>query len=313
MKDRLENFMIGHLSHIDVSNCNLFDALEGVHFLPVNKDTYLLIQCFVNLTENGFPQIRYSAFIYDHYLVWSGMEQDDLRCLYRYVVGRMGGAAFGAGVSPSGSGSGSGSRGKNGFLTGPEDLHDDASPLNCPQVFLGPELGEYRLVIYQQQRVTMLLACEPESVVSMEFFRLLHSNMSPAISTLAAVMESKPGRGQGPEDQYRFLYFNKMNLALKTSIRTPWGSKLAGNATASLIPREVMAILSDMHKELTSGSTQTRDLVVRTGLAGEGWVLGRRSDQREFYVLFDKASTLAEVDADLKRLSAVYFGNVFLD
>jgi hypothetical protein len=56
---------------------------------------YLRIQCFINLTETSFPQVKSSAFLYkaqlryssvcvcfsreqDH-LVWSGLEQEDTR------------------------------------------------------------------------------------------------------------------------------------------------------------------------------------------------------------------------------------------
>jgi hypothetical protein len=35
-----------------------------VHFLPVDKNVYLRIQSFVNWTENNFPSIEYSCFLY---------------------------------------------------------------------------------------------------------------------------------------------------------------------------------------------------------------------------------------------------------
>lgn len=46
----------------------------------------------------------------------------------------------------------------------------------------------------------------------------------------------------------------------------------------------------------------------------EGWVVGRRSGQREFYVLFDKKdASLVQVGEDVGRLCEVYFSNIFID
>jgi len=35
------------------------------------------------MTENMFPDITYSCFLHSDHLVWSGLEQDDIRVLYR--------------------------------------------------------------------------------------------------------------------------------------------------------------------------------------------------------------------------------------
>ena len=42
--------------------------------------------CFINLTNNTFPQIRETIFMYKDHLVWSGLEQDDIRVLYKFIV-----------------------------------------------------------------------------------------------------------------------------------------------------------------------------------------------------------------------------------
>ena len=42
---------------------DLVDSFNGIQFLPLDKNTYLRVQCFVNLTESEFPAIKYSAFV----------------------------------------------------------------------------------------------------------------------------------------------------------------------------------------------------------------------------------------------------------
>ena len=52
----------------------------------MDKTLYLQVQSFINSTENAFYDITYSCFLYNYHLVWSGLEQDDLRTLYRYLT-----------------------------------------------------------------------------------------------------------------------------------------------------------------------------------------------------------------------------------
>jgi hypothetical protein len=58
----------------------------GIHFLPVDKHVYLRIQSFINLIENTFDCIVYSSFLYKNFLVWSGLEQDDMLKIYKFLV-----------------------------------------------------------------------------------------------------------------------------------------------------------------------------------------------------------------------------------
>lgn len=55
--------------------------------MPLDKNTYLKVQCFINLTETTFPQIKHSVFLHGDNLIWSGLEQDDMRALYRLLTG----------------------------------------------------------------------------------------------------------------------------------------------------------------------------------------------------------------------------------
>jgi len=69
----------------EIEKNDIFSSLDGIHFLPVDKNVYLRIQSVINDTENTFENILYSSFMYKHYLVWSGLEQDEMRGIYRYI------------------------------------------------------------------------------------------------------------------------------------------------------------------------------------------------------------------------------------
>jgi len=239
LRDKMELFFPRYVEKLDIGASNCFDTLDGIQFLPVDKETYLLIQCFVNLTENGFSkQIKHIAFLYEDHLVWSGLEQDDMRSLYRYVVSHMESQELKLAGKNATSGQ---------FVTGPSNSDDEDSPVNAPQVHIGNGTEEARLIIYQQGRVTVLLLIDPEYLTDMGFFAELKSSMAPAIQNLSTVVDRKFSlRVASGEDNYKFLYFNHMNLALKTSLK----SRVAGPTHSLIISNELSQLLSDLHADL---------------------------------------------------------------
>ena len=49
------HFDLPNVETIDVEgNLNLVDSFDGIHFMPVDKNVYLRIICFNNLTNNSF-------------------------------------------------------------------------------------------------------------------------------------------------------------------------------------------------------------------------------------------------------------------
>jgi len=99
------------------------------------------------------------------------------------------------------------------------------------------------------------------------------------------------------DEGFRYLYFNHMNLALKSSIERD-----------SLSP-DTIRILNKMHNDFEN-SPQLSEILI----SNEGWIVGRKSDQREFYILFDeKNANLLEINDEVKKLSAIYFRDIFID
>ncbi|KAJ7362140.1 vacuolar fusion protein ccz1 [Desmophyllum pertusum] len=69
---RVEHFYTSYLQTLNFSQFNLLDVFSG------------------NFKFNIFTlfssQIRFTAFLYSEKLVWSGLEQEDMRTLYKYLV-----------------------------------------------------------------------------------------------------------------------------------------------------------------------------------------------------------------------------------
>jgi len=48
--------------------------------------------------------------------------------------------------------------------------------------------------------------------------------------------------------------------------------------------------------------------------ATDYWIVGRRSEQREFYVIISKKdATLIDIHEEVKKLSSTHFANIFID
>jgi hypothetical protein len=72
---KLELFFPQHIATLDFEQSDVVEAFNGIQFLPLDKNTYLKVACFVNMTEAKFPSIEYTIFIYHDHLIWSGLEQ----------------------------------------------------------------------------------------------------------------------------------------------------------------------------------------------------------------------------------------------
>lgn len=339
LREKLSDFFGHYAPTINFKTVDLFSALDGVHFLPVDKNVYLRIQSFVNWTENNFPSIEYSCFLYRDHLVWSGLEQEDMRIMYHYLVNHLlppfkkwkdPKQQVWPIVSPT-------SKpnavpyfflkclfdGKwDGYMQAPQGVQPTVAslPMHCPRIQLSrphqyhtasngqqqaqtaPDGDFYNLIIFQMLDTTCLFLVRDATKLDARFFTELRTFVTPQLEFLTPILTDHWTKKQGYADDYRYIYFNHMNLALKTSIKKKGLS----------ITREHMKILTDMHADFEKATECVTELMVRT--QNDGWVVGRKSDQREFYVIFDqKNANLLEINDEVRKLCSTYFNNIFID
>jgi len=144
---------------------------------------------------------------------------------------------------------------------------------------------------------------------NLAFYASLEQFISVNLSKLAKMLNDQSARLQGQEDQFRFLYFNHMNLALKTSL----------SAKSSPLNMDTIRLIRSIHADfITSQSKRhdsyaTSEVCVKTKTSG--WVVGRRANQsqREFFVLIDeKIGNLSDIQEEVDRLAKIYFYNIFI-
>eukprot|EP00054_Salpingoeca_dolichothecata_P008619 m.48892 g.48892 ORF g.48892 m.48892 type:complete len:461 (-) comp17852_c0_seq4:65-1447(-) len=313
LKHKLKIFFPQYLETLDFANADILDALEGLHFLPLDKNSYLNVQSFVNATESEFRQIQYTVVLYQSHLVWSGLEQEDMRVLYHYLTGGLFKAlCSGSSVSSKSSSRSSSPAPRSGFMTGPEDVSNPDSPLNVPRIFVGisDKTVPLHLVIYQCHNMTCCFFIN-DSVESHSFYKKLHYLVGPQLEALVSMIrEQRTKRPSLGDSQYKYLYFNRMNLAQKASFQIAARKQFPPMAgTAGSVSLDYLRFLTDMHTDVAL-SQEDCEIVLKS--QQDFWIVCRKSDQREFFVILtQKNANLIIVNEEIRKLSKTHFNNIF--
>jgi len=134
--------------------------------------------------------------------------------------------------------------------------------------------------------------------LSVQFCQQLEKLIKPQITFLAPII-SEHAKKLTVEEGFKYLYFNHMNLALKSSM------------DREMISHDISRVLNKMHADFEHSSNLSEILI---STQNDGWIVGRKSDQREFYIIFDRqGANLLEINDEVKKLSAAYFRDIFID
>ncbi|CAI8013597.1 Vacuolar fusion protein CCZ1 homolog, partial [Geodia barretti] len=105
------------------------------------------------------------------------------------------------------------------------------------------------------------------------------------------------------EQLYKYVYFNEMNLAVKSS-----RSSRRSPSPSHHISPEAMRIIIDLNREyneLDEGETIMRTL-------SDFWVVCRKSGHRRFFVILtQKNANFAEINEEVRKLCQREFTNIF--
>lgn len=312
LKQRLEHFYNKYLLTLKLSQCDLLDVFNGIHFLPLDKNTYLRIQCFINRLEATFTMVKYTAFLYNDKLVWSGLEQEDMRTMYQYLITSLF-PTYLAQEHQGGNQTRPQAQGPSQFckfMTGPPDLTDEKCMGKLPRVFVSTETDneECYLLVYRAMSATICMLINVKCALNVPICRKLDAMLAPQMTKLASdIKEQHYQRAPPPslaDPMFKYIYFNHMNLAQQTTVHMDLQKRAGIN-----IPQEIMRLLSDINADLTR-SNHDGETIVKT--TSDFWVVGKKSDSREFYVVINqKNANLIEINEEVKRLCTSHLNSVF--
>lgn len=317
LKQKLDIFYLRYLPKIKFHQVDLLDVFQGIQFLPLERYPFLKIQCFINLTEATFSQIKYTAFLYNDQLVWSGLNQEDMQVLYRFLTCHLipsfleSELQLGA-LSPSRLTSFSAGQHFGRFMTGPTTTTDKENIGKVPKIYVNKDSSEeYSLLVYRALSATICLLVDAKYQLNLDFFRKLDHFLGPHLTSLASEISEQYSKTIGlasstdQQMKYHYMYFNRLNLAEKSTIHID--AKKTGHMS---FPPEIIKLLADINYDL-SRLNDVGEIIGKT--IGDCWVIGKLSEQREFYVVLQqKNANIVNVSDELKRLNAINFQNIFI-
>ncbi|XP_046370029.2 vacuolar fusion protein CCZ1 homolog [Haliotis rufescens] len=312
---RLDHFFSRYLLTLRLHQSDILDVFNGIHFLPLDKNTYLRIQCFINHLEATFPSVKYTAFLYNDQLVWSGLNQDDMRIMYKYLTtslfpSHMEQELHGGGGGQSRSPSSGQTPHFAQFIAGPPSLKDEGNLGKIPHVFINTEEEneECQLLVYKAMSSSICMLVNVKNTVSFDMCRKLDGFLGPQMSKLSSDISEqyskRPAALSTTDPQFKYIYFNHMNLAQKTTVHIE-----IRKLTGVNIPQETLRLLADINADLTRGN-EDGETIVKT--LSDYWVVGKKSDQREFYVVINqKNANLIEINEEVKKLCSMHLNSIF--
>ncbi|GFT12103.1 vacuolar fusion protein CCZ1 homolog [Nephila pilipes] len=315
LRKKLNEFYENYLMNLKSSDADLLDIFQGIHFLPLERYSFLKILCFINQVEEKFRCVKYSIFLYNDQLVWSGLEPEDTQVVYQYLSLELipffieselkGGVFSPSRTSPFGSGTHFGK-----FMTGPKSLEDQVGLQKLPKIFLSNGKSCCYLIAYRALNATICLLVEDSHQLKLEFFKCLDVELGNQLSSLASEIGEQYSKTISlltteQQSKFMYMYFNHMNLAEKTTMHADM--KSTGH---TLIPSDIMKLFGDFYTDL-SKMKDFGEIIGKT--LTDCWVVGKLSDQRELYVILQqKNANIVDVNDELKKLSTSYFQSIFI-
>ncbi|PZC81425.1 hypothetical protein B5X24_HaOG212630 [Helicoverpa armigera] len=303
-----DQFFTPYITSRNLSN-DITDVIQGINYLPLDKNSFFKVLCFIDILEVNYPQFKCISFIYNEQLIWNGLATQDMLTLYQYLVQSL----LPRQVEKEIQGGAVAAAQRHGrFIHPPEGIHsqEDLQKLVKVHVMKEDDLEtkQYYLVIYRTMSATVCFTVDVDVELQFEMFRSLDAFIGPQLSSIASTISEQCTlhalqTAQLAISEHKFVYFNRLNLAFKSS---PPMSKLHPSAA---IKPEVLSIISNIHSEKESLGNYG-EIIIKT--PDEYWITGKASNDREFYVIIqEKNANLKEIADEVRRICEAQMKGIF--
>ncbi|XP_050679830.1 vacuolar fusion protein CCZ1 homolog [Leptidea sinapis] len=302
-----DNFFNPFISSKEVKN-ELSNVIQGINYLPLEKNSFFKVICFIDLLEINYPDFKCVSFIYNDQLIWNGLCKDDMLTLYQYLVQNL----LPKEVEKEIQGGAVTAAQRHGRFISPQDgIRCEEDLQKLPKVFLmredDEEKKQYYLVIYRTLSATVCFTVYVDTTLDISTFKSLDAFIGPHLSTIASSISEQCTihalqTAQITNADHKFLYFNRLNLAYKTS------PPLNTLTPSSAVKPEVISIIAGMHKDRESLGNYG-EIIIKT--PDEYWITGKSSNDREFYVVMQKNANLKEIADEVKKICESQMKGIF--
>lgn len=300
------------LPRLKLQHCDILDLFQGVHFLPLDRNAFLQVHSFVGSLEKTFAEVKFTVFLCNDQLVWSGLEQQDMQLLYHYLLDSILQGTFEAEVlapalSPF--------KGSSVVHSQARYLHGKTEDSNfleeVPHMFVNNT--RYTLLLYRALSATVCMLIDPKDM-SVALAQRIEDYLAPELTSLAndiskqyAKLASLATRSS-QEVICKYIYFNRMNIAQKSSVH-------ADRKLGFSVPSSLLRLITDLHCDLAllNGDKEEPldgEMVAKT--SDDWWLVAKSWDHREFFVILNhKNANLIQISEEVRRLCNSQLQNIF--
>mmetsp|Transcript_17483 Transcript_17483/g.17413 ORF Transcript_17483/g.17413 Transcript_17483/m.17413 type:complete len:262 (+) Transcript_17483:1327-2112(+) len=248
--------------------------------------------------SSAYPEIQHIMLTYEGYLVSTTLPQPAALILYNYFSRNKQWkkiSSFKREPSPNACQyARSFSYPKKGFLYGKQD-----QLVNTPLVHLeGCE--PMKLVTWCQDSLQLVLLLR-NTEINIGVLDALSALLESTSEDLISAIMPQHQRASMQEDNFRFIYFNMMNLAIKQSTRL------------TTIDDNLYRLITTLSAQMKESNNKTDALVKTLIRTHTAWVLALKTlESREIYVILPPSTAPANrVEEEITRFVSHYFHNIF--
>ena len=150
------------------------------------------------------------------------------------------------------------------------------------------------MIAYQCAGTTCCFLLKPASLLDLDFYRRLQDYIQPKLTALdvrvaqKAAMRASLTAKVSQDYPYDYIYFNHMNLAQKSTFlplthRKP-ADEVAARRLTALCRSEEVQLMGDVQADFDIQLGAQREAEVLAKTHRDSWVVGRRSEQREYFL-----------------------------
>ncbi|CAG8682148.1 8076_t:CDS:2, partial [Acaulospora morrowiae] len=186
------------------------------------------------------------------------------------------------------------------YLSKKSTVNTDAKR-NMEKIHGNYENDEHYLLVYKQNSLTVVLLIPnslegSKNINEIEFYRSVHNYLSSHSEDLIKIVnednEHSKKLGTDIDKEYRYLLFNKISLAIKSSLYPFTTPNIPPKGLT--ITSEMVHSLCDLHEDLEKYPQMTE---ICTRSSTNFWIVGKRSEYQVLYVVVPKKeANLTEVE-----------------
>jgi len=308
-KEKLARFFTPYISTLNLSNSDLLDHYSGVKFLPIDTNSYLCCQRFINSLQHRHPQVLYTTILFKDSLIHSGVNKEDTKVLYHYLVNIL----FPTHLDFSDLEVISKTLQTVGrYLNGPKNFDEDDS-IKASRLYLhtdstNGQLTEVFLLVYHSLNVTVCLMIDATSPCTKKFYKSVDSFLMTNVNVLDTLLsrQVRPSNiSSGPVESscLRYLFYNYDNLACRSTLHSQ--GKL-------VIPPDFMKLICDIAQSFEKEGGDM-DMMLKT--LTDYWIIVKKCRSRVLFCLItNKNINIIGITDEVRKLTQTMFSKaLFID